>query len=458
MRDRASILHLDLDAFFAAVEQRDKPSLRGKPVVIGGVGPRGVVATASYEARQFGVRSAMPGSEARRRVPHAAFLAGRFDAYHQSSRIVMALLAEYSPLVEALSLDEAFVDLAAGGVQTDDPAELTALGERLRAQVTERTEGLTCSVGIGSSKFMAKVASELGKPDGLHLVRPGDEVTTIAPLPIRAIPGVGPVSAEKLTRLGILTVADLQRASLTELNRELGPSWAAGLHEFAFARDDRPVSAGREAKSISIEDTFAQDITDRAELERILVRDAGRVVARLQRQGLFARTVQIKVRLADFTTLTRARSLVGGIDSAATVAEIGRQLLAAIEVSGGIRLLGIGVSGFTQAAQEELFSIDGEQLDDVQTSHQDATQGDLGAGPFGRDRREGWWPGVEVEHPVHGRGWIWGSGLGRVTVRFETRLRPLGPVKVFSQDDPDLTRVTDLLPLAWDVAAADEQD
>lgn len=466
MRDRASVLHLDLDAFFASVEQRDKPSLRGKPVVVGGVGPRGVVSTASYEARVFGVRSAMSGSEARRRAPNAAFLAGRFDAYWQSSRIVMALLREYSPLIEALSLDEAFVDLTAGGYACDDPDALVELGEQIRAQVAERTRGLTCSVGIGSSKFMAKVASELGKPDGLCLVRPGDEVATIAPLSIRAIPGVGPVSAEKLTRLGIHTVADLQQASLTELNRELGPSWASGLHEFAFARDDRPVSADREVKSISMEDTFATDLTDRAELEQILDRDAARVAARLRKQHLFARTVSIKVRLADFTTLTRSRSLVGGIDAESTVAEIGKQLLAPIEVSGGIRLLGIGVSGFTQAAQEQLFSLGESTSDDTTSTERDGSHADQPAehppdagqfrsGPFGRGRREGWLPGVEVEHVEFGRGWVWGSGLGRVTVRFETRERPRGPVKVFAEDDPALTRASGLLPLPWDVPGED---
>ena len=197
MRAQASVLHLDLDAFFAAVEQRDKPSLRGKPVIVGGVGQRGVVSTASYEARVFGVRSAMPMHEARRRCPHAAFLSGRFGAYRQASGIVMGLLRELSPLVEPLSLDEAFVDLAVGDRSLAPEAVLAEVAT-LRARLTEATGGLTASVGVGSSKFIAKVASELAKPDGVRLVAPGTEVETIAPLPARAIPGIGPVTMEKL--------------------------------------------------------------------------------------------------------------------------------------------------------------------------------------------------------------------------------------------------------------------
>lgn len=188
MRREASILHLDMDAFFAAVEQRDKPSLRGKPVVVGGIGPRGVVATASYEARRFGVHSAMPTHEARRLCPHAAYLAGRFEVYRAASRVVMGVLSELSPLVEPLSLDEAFVDLAAGSADVGS-LDLTHLAESVRREVKARTGGLTASVGLGSSKFMAKLASELAKPNGVHVVTPGTEADHIADLPARAIPG-----------------------------------------------------------------------------------------------------------------------------------------------------------------------------------------------------------------------------------------------------------------------------
>lgn len=436
MRSWASILHLDLDAFFAAVEQRDKPSLRGKPVVVGGVGARGVVATASYEARRFGVRSAMSSAEAHRRAPNAAYLSGRFDAYQQSSAVVMGLLAELSPLVEPLSMDEAFVDLAAGG---HAPEQAEDVARTLRAAVEERTCGLTASVGLGTSKFMAKVASELAKPDGLHLVAPGTEVETIAPLPVRAVPGVGPVAEQRLAQLGIRTVADLQRARPTELVRELGPAWGASLAELAFARDDRPVSAERETKSISVEDTFAHDLTDSSELRRIIGLDAGQVARRLVREGVFARTITLKVRLADFTTLTRSRTLAGATDDPEQIATVASGLLAGIDVRAGIRLLGVGTSGFVTSAQDALIPDERDDPSDAgQISEAQETAG---------VRRSGsqFPPGREVEHDVFGRGWVWGSGLGRVTVRFETRLTGVGPVRTVP---PDTLRPAPLLPLA----------
>ncbi|MEL4505252.1 DNA polymerase IV [Luteococcus sp. H138] len=444
MRPTASILHLDLDAFFAAVEQRDKPSLRGKPVIVGGVGQRGVVSTASYEARVFGVRSAMPAHEARRRAPNAAFLGGRFDAYRQSSRIVMALLHELSPLVEPLSIDEAFVDLAAGGHDCTNVDTLRALGQQLRADLFERTEGLTASVGIGTSKFIAKVGSEMAKPNGLVVIPPGGELDAISPLPARAVPGVGPVTMEKLDRLGIKTVADLQHAEVAELSREVGRSWGEALHELAFARDDRPVSPHREAKSISVEDTFETDLTDRAELETIATRDAAIVAGRLRASGQFARTITLKVRLGDFTTWTRSRTLNGATDSTERISQVARELLAALDVREGVRLLGVGVANFTLAAQEELFVLAG---DEVVTEEHTSTE----PPPERRRGRGEWSPGSEVQHPDFGRGWVWGSGLGRVTVRFETRLTGVGPVRTFRTDDEQLTRPDAPLPMVWDV-------
>lgn len=443
MRDWPSILHLDLDAFFAAVEQRDKPSLRGKAVVVGGVGARGVVATASYEARRFGVRSAMSAAEAHRRAPHAAFLGGRFDAYQQSSRIVMGLLGEMSELVEPLSLDEAYVDLAAGG---HSPETVLALVRDLRAELTRQTEGLTASVGLGTSKFMAKVASELAKPDGVHLVPAGAEVETIAPLPVRAIPGVGPVAEQRLAQLGMRTVADVQAARRGELVRELGTSWGNALADLAFARDDRPVSGEREVKSISTEDTFETDLTDVARLHSILDTDAASLARRLARAGLFARTVSIKVRLADFTTFTRARTLPGATGEAERIAAIAKGLLAGIDVSPGVRLLGVGTSGFSVAAQEPLFEDEHTQAEEVSGTVVSETSGVYRGGPLYR-------PGAEVEHPSLGRGWVWGSGLGRVSVRFETRYTGVGPVRTVAEGE--LSRAP-LLPLAADRAGADD--
>ncbi len=446
MRASPSILHVDLDAFFAGVEQRDKPSLRGKPVVVGGIGGRGVVATASYEARVFGVRSAMSTAEARRRAPHAAYLAGRFDAYRQSSRIVMALLAELSPVVESLGLDEAYVDLAASGMAADSPARIAELVTELRAELGRRTEGLEASVGVGSSKFIAKLASEAAKPNGQLVVPAGTELEMISPLPVRSVPGVGPATLERLTRLGIVTVADLQRASAKELVRELGQAAGTVLHELAFARDDRPVQHLREAKSISVEDTFVTDLVNRAEMVTVIERDAATVAERLRKSGLFTRTISIKVRLADFTTWTRSRTLDGATDSTDRISSVARQLLAGVETPGGVRLLGVGVANFTAAAQEELFwSADEPSPVDEQVVRAVPTM----KRRFGADRT--WVAGQDVEHDLHGRGWVWGAGHGVVTVRFETRLTGVGPVRSLPADDPGL-RPAALLPMAWQVA------
>ncbi|MFP5370821.1 MAG: helix-hairpin-helix domain-containing protein, partial [Actinomycetes bacterium] len=235
MRREASILHLDLDAFFAAVEQRDKPSLRGRPVVVGGVGGRGVVATASYEARAFGARSAMSTAEARRRCPSGtAFLGGRFAAYRRTSDVVMALLRELSPLVEPVSIDEAYVDLAAGpptGPGHDlSVAGVTAVARGLKARIAEATGGVTGSVGIGSSKLMAKLASDMDKPDGLVAVTPGTELEVLHPLPVTRLGGVGPATAERLHQVGVKTVADLAAKSLTDLVALAGRAHGTGLY------------------------------------------------------------------------------------------------------------------------------------------------------------------------------------------------------------------------------------
>lgn len=447
MRAQASVLHLDLDAFFAAVEQRDKPSLRGKPVIVGGVGQRGVVSTASYEARVFGVRSAMPMHEARRRCPHAAFLSGRFGAYRQASGIVMGLLRELSPLVEPLSLDEAFVDLAVGDRSLAPEAVLAEVAT-LRARLTEATGGLTASVGVGSSKFIAKVASELAKPDGVRLVAPGTEVETIAPLPARAIPGIGPVTMEKLARLGVATVADLQRLSSRELVRELGRSQGEWIGALAFARDDRPVEPDRETKSISVEDTFETDVTDREALHAVIARDAASVARRLSAAHLFARTITLKARYPDFTTLSRSRTLDGATDDAAVITLVARALLDQVELLRGVRLLGVGVAGLTESAQEALF---GEQTDALEQV--DEVVADPDAVPdtteqpeslaWARRRPDGYRPGMDVVHDEHGPGWVWGAGLGRVTVRFETAETGPGPVRTFAVDDPQLRPADD---------------
>ncbi len=441
MRIRPSVLHLDMDAFYASVEQRDKPSLRGKPVVVGGVGQRGVVATASYEARRFGVRSAMPSHEARRRCPNAAFLSGRFEAYRLASRQVMALLRELSPTIEPLSLDEAFVDLEDSAEADLDlsPDRMAARVARLQRDLSAVTGGLTASVGVATSKFMAKVASEMAKPAGIVIVEPGTEVELIAPLSVRAIPGVGPVTEQKLHTFGVAKVADLQRMKLTELNRLVGTAWGQSLHEFARAHDERHVEALREAKSISVEDTFEHDVTDRDELNRLLGRYSRHVAERIRKQGLFARTVTIKVKLADFTVHTRSRTLSGATDRDESITAVARSLLDGVDITEGVRLLGAGVASMTTIAQESLF---GEELTGEDLTS--ASAGDVrtqvrGPGRFAESSpARSWPPGADVTHSEFGPGWVWGAGLGRVTVRFETAATGPGPVRTFSTEDERL--------------------
>lgn len=426
VRPTASILHLDLDAFFAAVEQRDKPSLRGKPVIVGGTGGRGVVATASYEARRYGVGSAMSTREARARCPHAAFLGGRFHAYRETSARVMAVLRDLSPLVEPLSLDEAFVDLAAADLPDLEVATVTMAGVHLRERVHEVTGGLTATVGIASSKFLAKVASELDKPDGMTVVPPGTELDLLRPMKVTVIPGVGPATAERLRRAGIHTIAELELVSEDELVRLLGQAHGHGLWRLARAQDSRPVLAERETKSISVEGTYDSDLTDRRLMEGLLTRQAKEVGARMRKTGFSGRTVTIKVRLHDFTTLSRSSTLSSPTDDGATIGRIARSLLGDLDTTGGVRLLGVGVSGLADWVQEDLFG---------ETAPEDEVEAALPEPP-----RRSWPPGADVVHDEMGPGWVWGSGSGVVTVRFETADTPPGPVRSFRADDPALRR------------------
>lgn len=434
MRNEASIVHLDLDAFFAAVEQRDKPSLRGKPVVVGGTGGRGVVATASYEARAYGVHSAMPTAQARRLCPHAAYLGGRFSAYRHASEAVMSRLREISPLVEPLSLDEAFIDLRAGEGINFGIQALHDFGQQLKDDIAEATGGLCASVGIASSKLMAKIGSDLDKPDGLVVIAPGMEADILAPMSIEAIPGVGPATAEKLHRYGIQTIADLQNTPSAELVSLLGTNQGISLGHLAWGRDARPVVAEREAKSVSVEHTYDSDQADLRVIDALITRQAGQVAARLERSGVSGRTVSVKVRLYDFSTHTKSSTLPGPTASATTIARIARSLIADFDTGAGVRLLGVGVSGLSDWIQEDLFATDEEPepLDEAVELAVDAAN----------RRWVGWVPGADVTHAEHGPGWVWGSGRGRVTVRFETATTGPGPVKTFADDDPDLTANT----------------
>ncbi|MFI5707594.1 DNA polymerase IV [Kribbella sp. NPDC051620] len=433
MRTDPSVLHVDLDAFFAAVEQRDKPSLRGKPVVVGGVGLRGVVSTASYEARKYGVRSAMSTAEARSRCPHAAYLGPRFEVYRVVSQAVMAQMRALSPLVEPLSLDEAFVDLAAAGLNNLTVDDVEAIANDLKAAIKQASGGLTASVGAGTSKLIAKIASDLDKPDGVVVVPAGTEAEFLAPMQVTVIPGVGPATAQRLSMAGVRTVGDLQQLDADELIRQVGSAHGSSLYRLATASDDRPVVSDRETKSISVEDTFETDIIDRSLLAAIGDRMAHRVSERLQKAQLSGRTVTVKTRMRDFTTHTRSSTLAGPTDDPRVIARMARRLLEDSDISGGIRLLGVGVSSLADWIQDDLFT-DSEHEADVPIEVVELPERP-------RDRMSaGYYPGQDVVHTEYGEGWVWGSGRGRVTVRFETALTPAGPVRTFAVDDPELTK------------------
>jgi DNA polymerase-4 len=336
-----NVLHVDMDAFFASVEIRRRPELRGKAVVVGWDGPRGVVTSASYEARAFGVRSAMPGVQARRLCPHAVFLAPDMAEYATASRDVMRTFSEVTPLVEQLSVDEAFLDVAGARKLFGSPTEIGShLKQRIHAEL-----GLTCSVGIAATKFVAKLASTRCKPDGLLVVPEPATLAFLHPLPVEALWGVGARTAETLRRLGLSTVGDLAQAPVPMLRRAVGEAAAAHLHELAWARDPRPVSPQRVDKSIGAETTFDIDVDDRDVIRRTLLSLSTRVGARLRAGGHAGRTVAIKVRSADFRTLNRSRTLPTGTDVAREIFDTAWQLYRALDPHDRIRLIGVRVEG-----------------------------------------------------------------------------------------------------------------
>lgn len=354
------IIHADMDAFYASVEQRDQPELRGKPVLVGGSPrSRGVVAAASYEARVFGCRSAMPMRTAVRLCPHAEIVRPQFSRYREVSAQIMSIFRDVSPLVEPLSLDEAFIDVTHRVNEGATPAEL---GQWIRDRVNRETR-LTVSCGVATSKSVAKIASDQDKPDGLTVVPPGREAAFLAPLSISDLWGVGPKTAERLRGAGLETIGDLAERPLPWLVDRFG-SRGEWFWQLARGQDDRGVSVERETKSISSETTFAEDVGGEGKLSAIVSEQAHSVAKRLTEHGMRARTVQIKLRLSDFTTFTRQRTLPSPTLDAAlierTALELLRQQLSPVRK---FRLVGVGVSGLEQQgleAQLSMFDQSGE--------------------------------------------------------------------------------------------------
>ncbi|MDP1793757.1 MAG: DNA polymerase IV [Acidimicrobiales bacterium] len=355
------VLHLDMDCFYAAVEVLDNPSLRGKPVIVGGTGNRGVVATASYEARVYGIRSATPMVRARRLCPRAVVLPGRFDRYEEISAQLRALMLDVTPLVEPVSLDEAFLDVTGATRRTDTPEEVAVV---LRRRVRDELN-LNCCIGVATSKLIAKLGSVAAKPKamptgeiqpglGVCVVRPGTELDFLHPLPIRALWGVGDKTAERLKSLAVKTVGDLAALPVAALESAFGPRMGLHLHELAHARDDRDIVPAAAAKSISHEETYATDIADRSHLHREVVRQADAVAARMVHAEMVARTVVLKVRYGDFSSITRNKTPGSYIGDGVTLARVANELLDAVDLRDGVRLLGVGVMNLSERPAEQL--------------------------------------------------------------------------------------------------------
>ncbi|MCM2332386.1 MAG: DNA polymerase IV [Anaeromyxobacteraceae bacterium] len=347
MASPRTILHLDLDAFYASVEQLDEPSLRGRPVIVGGTSGRGVVCAASYEARKFGVRSAMPTARARRLCPEGVFLHPRFDRYGELSDGIFDIYRRYTPLVEPLSLDEAFLDVTASRTLHGDGPTIAAA---IRAAV-RRESGLTVSAGVAEVKMAAKIATDFGKPDGLTVVPAGGVAAFLAPLPIGRLWGVGEVTEAALRKLGVATIGDLARLPEAALAAVVGADRAHGLRELARGQDDREVSPEEGLKSVGGEETFEEDVRGEAALSRCLLLQSARVGRRLRAHGLRGRVVTLKVKYADFTLVTRRVTLARPTDDDGVIYESARAQLSRVDPTRAVRLAGVTVSGFEEAGE-----------------------------------------------------------------------------------------------------------
>ena len=477
-----------MDAFYAAVEQLTRPTLRDRPVLVGGLGPRGVVAGASYQARVFGARSAMPMGQARRLCPHAVVLPPRGGLYSAVSEQVMTVLAEAAPVVEPVSLDEAFLEppVLVGA----PPAQVVEFGTALRAGVRART-GLPASVGAGSGKQLAKIASELAKPDGLRVVAPEEEQQVLAPLPVRALWGVGPVAETALHRLGVRTVGALAALDLREATDVLGVAIGTELHRLARGIDERPVAPRGAAKQVSAETTFDADLTTMSAVHDAIARIAESAHRRLVSSGRAARTVTVKIRSADFTTHTRSETATLATTNRATLTAVAQRLARGAVPEGGVRLIGVSLAGLGDEPPPALF----DDAEPATTAAGDAvgaaSVAGIGAAPAtggsgapsangdtrgiaaGREATDGaaaapsagggcppaataaavpggrsWRAGDDVTHAEFGHGWVQGAGHGRVTVRFETRSTGPGRARTLAADDPTLRAADPLGSLA----------
>lgn len=368
------IMHVDMDAFYASIEQRDDPSLRGLPVIVGGTGARGVVATASYEARKFGVGSAMAMSKARRLCPNGIFIDGNHAYYEAVSAQLMDILGSFSPMVEPLSLDEAFLDISGLSRHWSSPEEMA---RAVKQRIYEELE-LVASVGIAPNKFLAKLASDLEKPDGLTIIREENVREVLRPLSVRRLWGVGQFTATQLAGLGITTIGDVADAPVERLAKVLGKQ-AYTLKELADGIDKRKVEPVRKVQSVGNEETFATDIWERADIEKELLRLSEKVGGRLRRKGLFALTVTLKVRFASFRTVTRSVTLKEGTQYDEVLYRTACELYDKVRATEPIRLLGVTASHLTDTEEVSLFESDSDKKKKTLYRTVDALKAKFGA-------------------------------------------------------------------------------
>lgn len=448
------VLHIDMDAFFASCEQLTRPTLRGRPVLVGGVSGRGVVAGASYEARTFGAKSAMPMHQAKARVGFGAVVvAPRHAVYSAASRRVFAIVEKRAGLVERLSIDEGFMEPEELVGAT--PEEVRVWAEALRAEIREET-GLPSSVGAGSGKQIAKIGSGEAKPDGVFVVPVEKQEALLSPLPVGALWGVGPVTGAKLANMGVSTIGDLAALSQKEVEISIGATMGVGLWNLARGIDDRPVEPRAEAKQISQEHTYEHDLTTRAQVDAAISRAAHGAHQRLLKDGRGARTVSVKLRMADFRIESRSFTLSYATDEFSTLEATSFKLLRYPEEVGPIRLVGVSFSGLEEARQDILFPELDQQIitpPAPDSDYESGVQATRAAGITSEVQQEEvsttWRATQDIFHPEFGHGWVQGAGHGVVSVRFETRSTVKGRTKSFAIDDPLLEPADPLDSLDW---------
>ncbi|MCU9518648.1 DNA polymerase IV [Corynebacterium sp. ES2794-CONJ1] len=458
--DKRWVLHIDMDAFFASVEQLTKPTLKGRPVLVGGTSGRGVVAGASYEARAFGAHSAMPMHQAKNLVGYSAVvISPRKNVYSLVSQRVFRIVKNKAGLIEQLSIDEAFLEPE--NLRGQEAEEVTAWAENLRQAIREET-GLTCSIGCGSGKQAAKIGSGLAKPDGVAVINHEDEREILGALPVGKLWGVGPVASRRLKDLGVHTIADFAALEEKEVEIALGRATGLALWEIARGNDNRPVAPRAIAKSVGAEFTYSEDLIAKDDVDQALQRAFRSAHQRLLKDGRGARTVSVKLKMADHHNETRSHSFLYATDDQQLLEKTAELLLRYPQEVGPIRLVGVSFSNLEMPSQEMLFpellpskpvaSAESDYEVGVRSSTPEiSTEVDISSHDNG-----GWRPTQDISHPDYGHGWIQGCGHGVLTVRFETRATGPGFIKTFSTDDPLLEPADPIASLAWPDNLAEE--